>query len=91
MFSVPGLKANSCPPPGDSTDIFFLRYNNPIPLEGDLAEAMLEFGVDPIIPFSIDAGIFINQTITVILIALIVIIYPLSKVLKLDILKSMRS
>lgn len=66
-------------------------YNNPIPLEGDLAEAMLEFGVDPIIPFSIDAGIFINQTLTVILIALIVILYPLSKVLKLDILKSMRS
>ena len=66
-------------------------YNNPIPLEGDLAEAMLEFGVDPIIPFSIDAGIFINQTLTVILITLIVILYPLSKVLKLDILKSMRS
>ena len=66
-------------------------YKNPIPLEGDLAEAMLEFGVDPIIPFSIDAGIFINQTIIVIVIALIVIMYPLSKVLKLDILKSMRS
>lgn len=66
-------------------------YKNPIPLEGELAEAMLEFGVDPIIPFSIDAGIFINQTITVILIALVVILYPLSKVLKLDVLKSMRS
>ena len=66
-------------------------YHNPIPLQGDLAEAMLEFGVDPIIPFSIDAGIFINQTVTVIVIALIVILYPLSKVLKLDILKSIRS
>ncbi len=75
------------------TALPFLTYlhNNPIPLSGDLAEAYLAFGVDPIVPFSIDPGIFINQTITIIIIALVVILYPLSKVLKLDILKSMRS
>ena len=71
----------------------FLSYlhNNPVPLTGDLAEAYIAFGVDPVLPFSIDPGIFINQTVTIIIIALIVVLYPLSKVLKLDILKSMRS
>jgi ABC-type antimicrobial peptide transport system permease subunit len=75
------------------TALPFLSYlhNNPIPLEGDLAEAYMAFGVDPIVPFSIDPSIFVNQTITIIIIALVVILYPLSKVLKLDILKSMRS
>ncbi len=66
-------------------------HRNPIPLEGDLKDAMLQFGVDPVLPFSIDPGIFINQTITIIFIAVIAILYPISKILKLDILKSMRS
>lgn len=66
-------------------------HKNPIPLEGELKEAMLQFGMDPIWPFSVDASIFTNQTITIIFIAILAILYPLSKILKLDILKSMRS
>jgi len=66
-------------------------HNNPIPLEGELAEAMTIFGADPIIPFSIDLSIFVNQSITITIIAVLAILYPLSKILNLDILKSMRS
>ncbi|MCB0743163.1 MAG: ABC transporter permease [Ignavibacteriae bacterium] len=71
----------------------FLLYlhNNPIPLTGELAASMELFGAEPILPFSIKSGIFINQTISVILISVLAVIYPLSVILKFNVLKAMRS
>ena len=71
----------------------FLLYlhNNPIPLTGELAASMELFGTEPILPFSIKSGIFINQTISVILISVLAVIYPLSVILKFNVLKAMRS
>ena len=65
--------------------------HNPIPLTGELAESMLAFGVEPIVPFSVKSSIFLNQTLTVIIISFVAIIYPLSVILKLDIMKAIRS
>jgi len=70
--------------------LLYLSYN-PIPLTGELAESMLAFGIEPIVPFSIKPSIFWNQTLTVIVISFVAIIYPLSVILKLDIMKAMRS
>ncbi|MCB0752676.1 MAG: ABC transporter permease, partial [Ignavibacteriae bacterium] len=71
----------------------FLIYlhNNPIPLTGELAASMELFGAEPILPFSIKSGIFINQTLSVILISVLAVIYPLSVILKFNVLKAMRS
>ena len=65
--------------------------HNPIPLTGEIAESMLAFGVEPIVPFSVKPTIFWNQTLTVIVISFVAIIYPLSVIMKLDIMKAMRS
>jgi len=65
--------------------------HNPIPLTGELADSMLAFGVEPIVPFSVKLSIFLNQTLTVVLITIFAILYPLSVILKLDIMKAMRS
>ena len=71
----------------------FLVYlsNNPIPLTGELAKSMEIFGAEPIIPFSINPMIFINQTLSVIAIAFVAVLYPLSVILKFNVLKAMRS
>ena len=71
----------------------FLYYLslNPIPLTGEIAESMQAFGAEPILPFSIKSSIFINQTLSVIAIAAIAVLYPLSVILKFDVLKAMRS
>lgn len=71
--------------------ILLYYYNNPIPLTGELAEAMEMFGAEPIMPFSLEADIFINQTIAVIVIAFIASLYPLTKILRFNVLKAMRS
>ena len=66
-------------------------YHNPIPLTGDIATSMELFGVEPVLPFSVKPTIFINQTLSVIAIAIVAVLYPLSVILKFDVLKAMRS
>ncbi|MCK5085992.1 MAG: ABC transporter permease [Melioribacteraceae bacterium] len=74
-----------------SYPLLLYLYYNPIPLTGEIAEAMEMFGVEPIMPFAITADIFINQSLAVILISIIAILYPLSSILRFNILKAMRS
>ena len=64
---------------------------NPIPLQGEIATSMEAFGVEPILPFSIKPIIFINQTLSVMVIAGIAVLYPLSVIFRFDVLKAMRS
>jgi len=66
-------------------------HNNPIPLSGDLAASMIAFGSEPILPFSVNPDIFLSQTLTVILITVIAVLYPFSVILKFNVLKAMRS
>jgi ABC-type lipoprotein release transport system permease subunit len=61
---------------------------NPIPLSGELAATLTQFGIEPLMPLSVDADIFINQIITILFISLIAIIYPVRKILKLEISKN---
>jgi ABC-type lipoprotein release transport system permease subunit len=65
--------------------------NNPILLSGEFAESMKSVGAEPIMPFVVNPNIFINQTLTVILIAFIAVIYPLFFILKFDVLKAMKN
>jgi ABC-type lipoprotein release transport system permease subunit len=71
----------------------FLYYLslNPIPLTGEIAKSMEAFGAEPVLPFSIKPAIFVNQTLSVIAIAIAAVLYPLSVILKFDVLKAMRS
>lgn len=71
----------------------FLLYlsKNPIVLTGEFANSMEIVGAEPIMPFVINPEIFINQTLSIILIALIAVIYPLFFILKFDVLKAMRN
>ncbi len=71
----------------------FLKYlyHNPIPLTGDTADMMLEYNLEPVMPFSLDPSIFTNQGMTILILALITAIYPIIFVNRFKILKAMRS
>ncbi len=71
--------------------VLLYYFYNPVPLTGEMAQAMEMFGAEPIMPFSLDADIFINQTLAVIIIAFIASLYPLTKILRFEVLKAMRS
>lgn len=63
---------------------FVLYLNrNPIPLKGELAQMMETYNLEPIIPFSIDPSIFINQGIIVFIISILVAVYPIWNILKI--------
>jgi ABC-type antimicrobial peptide transport system permease subunit len=55
-----------------------------------MADMMLKFGLDPIMPFRFAANIFIDQFLTVLVIALISALYPLSYIRKLQPVSAMR-
>ena len=73
-----------------SYPLLLYLYYNPIRLTGELAQAMLAFGQEPIMPFSIAPGIFIAQFWTVLLIALLSAWYPFRYVQKLDAVEAIR-
>jgi ABC-type lipoprotein release transport system permease subunit len=74
-----------------SYPILYYLSLNPIPLTGEIAVSMEAFGAEPILPFSVKPTIFINQTISVMVIAFVAVLYPLSVILRFNVLKAMRS
>ena len=73
-----------------SIPIILYFVNNPIPLTGELAETMLIWGFEPIIPFAINTGMFIAQMWTVLAIALVSGLYPINFIRKINPVKAMR-
>lgn len=71
----------------------FLKYlyHNPIPLTGETADMMLEFNIEPIMPFSLETFIFTNQGMTILILATLAALYPIVFVIRFKILKAMRS
>ncbi len=73
-----------------SIPILYYLKQNPIPLTGEMADVMLKFGLDPIIPFRFAANIFVDQFLTVLVIAMISALYPLSYIRKLNPVKAIK-
>jgi len=63
--------------------ILLYFYYHPIPVKGELADIYLSYGMEPIIPFSIDPSIFISQMLIVFIIGLLTSIYPISFIRKI--------
>jgi len=73
-----------------SIPILYYLKQNPIPLTGEMGDVMLKFGLDPIIPFRFAANIFVDQFLTVLVIAMVSALYPLSFIRKLNPINAMR-
>ncbi|MFW5761106.1 MAG: ABC transporter permease [Cyclobacteriaceae bacterium] len=67
-----------------SAPFIFYLHNNPIYMGGEYAEIYAKFGLEPILPFSIEPEIFYRQAIVVLIISLLVGIYPIVKIWQLD-------
>ena len=73
-----------------SIPLLYYFHENPIPLTGEIGDIMLKFGLDPIVPFRFAPNIFIDQFLTVLVIAMVSALYPLSYIRKLKPVKAMR-
>lgn len=68
-----------------SFPIAFYFNRNPILLKGDMANAMTEYGFDPVWPFSIDPHIFITQAQIVLVLSILIGLFPVYKIYRLNI------
>lgn len=68
--------------------IYFV--SNPIPLTGEMADAIIAWGFEPILPFAIYPGMFIAQLWTVLAIALVSGLYPINFIRKIKPVQAMR-
>lgn len=66
-------------------------YNNPVRLSGNVAETMIEMGIEPYMFFSWLPSVFYDQVITVFAMTAIVAIYPLFMALRLRIHLALRA
>jgi ABC-type lipoprotein release transport system permease subunit len=62
--------------------IYYLNLN-PIPIQGEMAAMMEMYNIEPVLPFSINPSIFINQGIVVLIISLIAALYPIASIFRL--------
>ncbi|UCH65100.1 MAG: ABC transporter permease [Ignavibacterium sp.] len=73
-----------------SIPLLYYFYKNPIELTGEMAEMILSYGLEPILPFRFAPNIFIDQFLTVFIIALISVSYPLLFIRRLKPVEAMR-
>ena len=73
-----------------SLPIIIYFYHNPIPLGEDMAGIMEEYGMDAVLPFSLDPAIFLQQGIIIFIISMVITIYPMARVMGLNVLKAAR-
>lgn len=73
-----------------SFPIIAYLYYNPIQMGGEYAAMFEEFGLEPVLPFSLEPIIFIRQAIIVLIMSTVIGLYPLFKINKLDPARAIR-
>jgi ABC-type lipoprotein release transport system permease subunit len=73
-----------------ASPIAYYFNQNPIELAGESAKAMVEMGIEPIIPFSVNPMIAVNHGLIVLVISLILVIYPLLVIKNLNPVSAMK-
>jgi putative ABC transport system permease protein len=66
--------------------LYFFYY--PIQLSGNMADAMLDYGFEPVLPFSLDPVVFTSQAQVVMVISILVGLYPVYRVYRLGIMEA---
>ncbi len=69
--------------------VYYLHFH-PIPITGDVAKMYLEFNIEPVLPFSIKAHIFLSQTIIILALSLLSSLYPIIYLSRFNILNAFR-
>jgi ABC-type lipoprotein release transport system permease subunit len=74
-----------------SLPVILLLIKYPIRFTGEVAEIFEMYGFEPIMPASLESGFFIGQSIVVIVIFFLAIIYPALTVFRINEIKALRS
>ncbi|MFS1984309.1 ABC transporter permease [Vibrio breoganii] len=67
-----------------ASPLLFYFYQHPIRLTGEMAQAMLDMGYEPVMPVSLDPALYQEQIVIVAAITMICLVYPMWRVMRLD-------
>jgi len=70
--------------------LIYYFFLNPIPLTGELAEATISLGFEPIMPVAWEPSYFVGQALTVFVILLVVMILPVVKISRFSVIKALK-
>jgi ABC-type lipoprotein release transport system permease subunit len=73
-----------------SLPLLLYFHEHPIPMTGDAAKMMIEYSMPPVMPFLIEPGYFINQSLVVIIITLTTLIYPMTIIGRFKVIKAIK-
>lgn len=63
---------------------------NPIYMGDEMADMYAEYGMDAVLPMTVDPALFLDQGITILIITLIISLYPLIKISRLEPVEAMK-
>ncbi len=86
IISIIGISAGII----TSLPLLYYFHLHPIRLTGDAAIAMMEYNIDPVMPVLIEPGYFINQSLVVIIITLLTLIYPMTVIGRFKVIKAIK-
>ncbi len=69
--------------------LYFLK--NPIHFSGETAQMMIDFGIEPIMKVALEGSFYIGQAITVFILAIIAVIWPLISIIRTNISKTIKN
>jgi ABC-type antimicrobial peptide transport system permease subunit len=73
-----------------SIPVIFYFYLHPIKLTGEMAEAVLEYNMEPVMPFAMEPSMFINQSIVVMIITMLAAVYPLAVISRFKVINAIK-
>jgi len=74
-----------------SLPLLTYAYYNPIRLTGEAAQAMEQFGFEPLLPFSLAPSLFVSQIVVILAIALVCTAYPVLVIRRLEPVSAMHT
>lgn len=69
--------------------IMFYFHIHPLHLWGNMAQAFISYGIEPLMPLALKPGFVISNVISVLVIVLVTCIYPIRKALRLNVVESL--
>lgn len=73
-----------------SFPLILYLYHHPLPLSGEAAQAMIEYNMEPVMPFLLEPGYFLNQSLVVIIITMITLLYPMTVIGRFKIVSAIK-
>jgi len=71
--------------------IIYYYFIHPIRLTGNMAKTFETYGIEPVVRIAFQSNIFVAHSVTVLLIVFFAILYPMRKIIKLNIGNALRS